>query len=234
MQVRELKLVLLLGAVGYLPLAIGGSTLTLLIWLALVALAVGVLAGGLGLRPWPAGWAVPGSWMIALALVNSEAVRPLPTIVWGAMAWCGLFSLGLALGRWRPKWAWSASAATLAVCALASGLLTLGGLAEGGSGGIWPAATGALFLDLSPVAFVTECAGLDWMRHPAVYRSGGTAHMGPEVRTAWQGSLAGPGALVFGCLALVLSRHGARRQRWERQTDQTPQAQNRRHKSPAE
>ncbi|MBJ02925.1 MAG: hypothetical protein CMK00_08665 [Planctomycetes bacterium] len=211
---RDLVAVLVLAGLGAPPLVMGGTgSLGLLVWLALVAMPVGVMAGGLGLRLWPAGWAVPGLWMILLALVESRAGNPLPTAPWAVMAWFGLFAVGFSLGHLRPEAVWTRAACSLASCALASGLLTLWGWGAGHSAGVWPAQIGASLLDISPVALVTECAGLDWMRHPAVYQNGGTAHMGPELRTAWQGSLAGPGVFLFGCLALGLSGRSKRRPR---------------------
>ena len=222
---RDLILVGLLGLAGVWPLFFDGAgSESLLVWMALIAAPVGWLAAGLGLRLWPVGWAIPCSWAIPVVMADAGTVVPLPSAPWAAMAWCGLFATGFGAATIWPGRAWAGAAGLFALAALASGVLTLGGLGRGGSVGVWGPATGARLLDLSPVVLLGESAGLDWMRHPSVYRTGGTAHMGPEMRSAWQGSLAGPGALVFGCIVLALGRWRSRRHTLRPSQASTPPA----------
>ncbi|MHC4378314.1 MAG: hypothetical protein ACYS26_17060, partial [Planctomycetota bacterium] len=56
----------------------------------------------------------------------------------------------------------------------------------------------ALLLDLSPASWAFEVAGVDWMRHPAVYDPAGTDWFSGS-RAPWSSGLAGPLALVLGC-----------------------------------
>ena len=56
----------------------------------------------------------------------------------------------------------------------------------------------ALLLDISPATWAFEVAGVDWMRHPAVYEPAGTDWFSGS-RRPWSGGVAGPLALVLGC-----------------------------------
>lgn len=168
-----------------------------LAWLALWALPAGVLAAGLGraaLLP-PLGWAA--------------VVCTAPTGPWAAPALAGLFSAGCALGHARPATRVGDSGVALLVLALLAGLPALGGLTEPAP---WSPALTARLLDLSPVVLVVESAGVDWLRHPAVYGPAGGDALGPDLRGPWSGALAGPVLLLVGCalLAATVARRAPR------------------------
>jgi hypothetical protein len=65
----------------------------------------------------------------------------------------------------------------------------------------WPPEVASVLLDASPVAWASESAGIDWMRHPAVYDAAGTADIGPDLRTGKRSWLAAVVLLVVGCLS---------------------------------
>jgi len=161
-----------------------------LAWLALAAPALGVLAGGLALRRWAL--LPPSLW--GLGLVLAARGRPDLSALDGALAAAGLYGLGAGLGAGCAARPWRAAGATLLVTGLLAAL-------PGGGGALerpWPPRVAARLLDLSPVTLVLECAGLDWMRHPATYGPAGTMDIGPELRSAWRGSGAALAILLAG------------------------------------
>jgi hypothetical protein len=183
----------LAGALGAWPFASASDPVAALFWIAVLAPAAGALAAGLGVAIVPAGWLVPVLWCAPLWLASSA--RPLPSLGWSALAWGGLYAAGSALGtlaRRRGGSAWTAAAAALAL----SGALALLPARAALGGRPWPSGIARALLDLSPSALVIESAGVDWMRHAAVYDPVGTDRF---ERRAWRGALAGPTALVLGC-----------------------------------
>jgi len=205
---RQLGLALFFGAVGALgawPGARGSDPLAELAWVAVVALPCGIACGALQLRIWPFAASVPAVWMSALALAGVSSERTLATPLWSALCWSGIFAGGWGVGQ--------ASAA--GVRGVATGLVLVVLLALLPSAGAflgrpWPPAVAARLLDLSPVSVCMESAGVDWMRHPAVYEPAGALDIDPGLRQPWRGKLAGPGLLLLGC---ALAAFGAVRAR---------------------
>lgn len=206
---RDLLLTLAVAAGGCAG-ALGGSTsggppdpTAFLIWIAVYAPAGGFLLGALGVRPWLFAPAAPGLWMVTLSLLDIAAQRDLPTPLWGALAWTGLFALGLGLGRRRVRNGGSTATARARALGGAGALLLTSAtlVALPGKGGAdlepWPAPVARTLLDLSPATLVAESAGVDWMRHRAVYEPVRTDRF---QRLPYRGELAGPLALVVGCL----------------------------------
>jgi hypothetical protein len=218
---RSLAIVLLvaagglLGALGTLDERAGAGRaadpVALLAWLSIYALPAGWLVRGLGPRLVPFGIAAPGAWMAVLALVDERSALDLPTPLWAALVWSGAFAAGHGLaGLLGP-----ASGTAARTWGGAGVLLLLGGLLAGlpGAGGAaarpWPPAAARRLLDLSPASVVIESAGVDWMRHPALYDPVGTDRF---LRRPHRGALAGPVALVLGCLLAAGARlRGGRR-----------------------
>jgi hypothetical protein len=63
---------------------------------------------------------------------------------------------------------------------------------------------------------LAECAGVDWLRHPAVYDAAGVADLDPRWRAPYRPALAAGIALVVGCVLALLAaridrRHAAAR-----------------------
>lgn len=192
-----------LGALGALPGEHGPDPLAELAWLAIVALPCGLGCGALELRAWPFAASVPALWMIALALAGAMSERALPTPVWAALAWTGLFAAGWGIAR--------ASAAGVRQCAVGLCLaLLVSVLPAAGSflGRPWPPKVAARLLDLSPVSVCMESAGVDWLRHPSIYEPAGALDIDPGLRQPFRGKLAGPGLLLLGC---ALAAFGAAR-----------------------
>ncbi|MCA8979298.1 MAG: hypothetical protein H6831_07815 [Planctomycetes bacterium] len=190
-----LSTVLLVAGIAY-PGAERGSVLALA-WAALAAPAAGQLAGAercADVRRF-------APLLVALAVLYAfAAFTAAPVSAWAALVICGLFLLGLATGRatdgrWTGAGLWFAL--TLALSGAATGF---GQLARP-----WPPELTAHLLDVSPVSLVLESAGVDWMRHPALYDPAGTLDIGPELRLAWRGKVAGPALFVVGCCALAVS-----------------------------
>jgi hypothetical protein len=187
----------LLGVLGVLAPGAGGGTVFAFAWTALAAPAAGHLAGAAPGRPLRLAvplivWAVVLGGFVLLAAA--------PASFWVAPAIAGLFLLGTATGRLTEDvWSGAALWLTLAL-ALAGAPLGYGQLA-----GPLPPEWTARLLDLSPLSLVLESAGVDWMRHPAVYDAAGTLDIGPELRQAWRGMVAGPALFVVGCFALAAS-----------------------------
>lgn len=202
----------LLALPGALPGSRGApDPVALLVWLAFLAPAVGVLAGGRRLSFWPLAASIPGAWMLLLVAVDALAPRDLDTPVWAAFAASGLFALGFALGRAiRPERCVPASAAVLGAAAL----LVLAPVAGGYLRAPWPGGASALLLDASPATLLAECAGVDWLRHPAIYDAAGSADIDPRSRSPYSGPLAAGIVLVLGCtLALIAERSARARER---------------------
>ncbi len=201
---RALALALSIAAIA-LPGMLTGSRgvadpCALLVWLALVAPAAGALAGGLRLAPWPHALAVPATWTVLLVWNDALAPRDLGSPAYAALALGGLFAAGYAAGRTAPVRArWTAASALLALAALLV-IAPLGALYLRAP---WPAPVAGILLDLSPATLLAECAGVDWLRHPAIYDAAGAVDLDPRVRGPYRPELAGPLAFVVGC-ALVL------------------------------
>ena len=194
-----------LGALGTLPGARGPDPLAELAWIALIALPCGLACGALELKLWPFAASVPALWMKALALAGALSERALATPLWSALCWSGLFAAGWGLGRWRAS-------GPRAAAALACLSVVLAVLPSAGSfaGRPWPPAVAARLLDLSPVSVCMEAAGVDWLRHPAVYEPAGALDIDPGLRQPFRGKLAGPALLLLGC---ALAAFGAARAR---------------------
>jgi hypothetical protein len=196
------------GAAGALwpPLAgVDPDPVRFLVWLALIAPAAGYLAGALG-AGLLYGSAAPGVWMVVLVWVDGMAERDLPTPFWAALGQAGLFLAGAGLGRWgraAGRAPWAGAGVLLLLAALAVGLPGRGGIGSRP----WPPAAARAMLDLSPATVLVESAGVDWMRHPLVYDPVGTDRF---ERAPYRGALAGPLALVVGC---VLAAAGTFRDR---------------------
>lgn len=205
---RSLGVASLLLAAGLVPCAFSGDPVALLLWLAVAAPALGVLAGGVGLPGWPWSAAVPAGWMLGFALVAATSRRVVPTPAWPALVWTGLYFAGWALGRARPR-ACARDAAATALAALVLCALPVGaGLVDAP----FPPAWTARLLDLAPSTWLVESAGVDWMRHPAVYEPAHAFDVGPELRSSFRGALAGPLAVLVGC-ALAFGAARARERR---------------------
>jgi hypothetical protein len=189
-MLTSLAVVLALGLAG---LGAGfGAPVALLAWLALMA-----PAGGAWMGRWarsPLAWAPPLVWVAALFLTRGVP-SPLPA----ALVVLSLYAAGMGLGAWLS--AERAAGAALLIAAGLSLAPALGGTLESP----WPAVVTARLLDASPVAWVAESAGIDWMRHPAVYETAGTADIGPDLRTGRRGWLAAVCLLVVGCVFALLA-----------------------------
>lgn len=192
-----------LGCLGALPATPAGpDPVATLVWIALAALPIGVGAGAIRLRAWPLAPVIPAVWMVVLTMVDAASPRDLPTPGWGALVWTGLFAFGFALGRRWPARGAAIAAIAFGACALLAALPSGFWALEKP----WPPALAARMLDLSPVTLLAECAGLDWLRHPAVYESAGTADIDPSLRSAYRGVLAGPASFLVGCATVAVVR----------------------------
>jgi len=140
-------------------------------------------------------WAPPLVWAAALFIT-----RGVPDPLSASLAVAALYAMGMGLGaRLSPE---RAAGAALLVAAGLSLAPTFGGGLERP----WPAELSAALLDASPVAWTAESAGIDWMRHPAVYDAAGTADIGPELRTGRRSWLAAVVLLVVGCLSSLAAK----------------------------
>lgn len=126
----------------------------------------------------------------------------------GAVA--ALWGLGLAgasVGAWAVRGGGSGFAAAawlLLVAAIGAGA-AVGWCLLGEPPAFTPEWT-ALLLDLSPHGLVLECGGVDWIRSSSLYEAAGTDRIGPELRSSWSGSVAGPVLVVVGCTGLTAAR----------------------------
>ena len=180
-------------SVGLAALVLGfGAPVGILAWLTLVA-----PAGGAWMSPWSRSWRAwipPLAWGLALMMT-----RGLPMPWMAALSVGSLYAIGMGLGAWLPRERVAGSCFLLvAGLSLAP---TLGGRLERP----WPPAVTAQMLDISPVAWSLEGAGVDWMRHPAVYELAGTANIDPSMRTQHRNWLAAATLLVVGCLLALLA-----------------------------
>lgn len=205
---RWLAVAALFLAAGLAPRVATADPIALLLWLAVAAPALGVLAGGTDLPGWPWSAAIPAGWMLGFALCAATSRRVVPTPVWPALVWTGTFFAGWALGRARGS-ASVRNAAVVAIAALVLCALPVGaGLVDAP---FTPEAT-ARMLDLAPTSWLVESAGVDWMRHPSVYEPAHAFDVGPELRSSFRGALAGPLAVLVGCaLAFAAARARAGR-----------------------
>jgi hypothetical protein len=196
---------------GWVPLILSvreaHEPLTVLAWLARIALPAGALCILFQIRVWPYGLVAPAAWMGALVWADLGSPRDLSSPLWSACLWIGLFLAGAALARLTRAplatavWTWLVS---LGLCALPD----KAGLADVP----WPADWARAFLDLSPEGWLAESAGArDWMWQRGHYAAVGVDRF---QRESWRGELAGPLALVVGWLALGFAprlRRGDRR-----------------------
>lgn len=169
------------------------------IWLSLWSLPAGALAGSLGGLRWS--WAALLLGLAILPIAAGDSGTSGSSWMAPCVALAALFLLGNAL-RGKPGvgvWCAAGSLATLV------GLLVALPSAGGALSQPWPAEWAALALDLSPMVWVLELGGADWMRHPSVYELAGTADMGPDLRVAHVGST-GPWLLLVLAVALALGR----------------------------
>ena len=202
---RELLIALciaLVGGIGAWPVNAGQSAhsvpsadpFALLVWIALIAPACGCACAALGVRPLPFAAVVPGAWMSLVALVGAFSQRTLPAPLWGSFAFAGLFFFGGAIGALWARRALASAGVVLLVTALAIVAPCRGSFADSP----WPPRVASTLLDLSPATLVSECSGLDWMRHPSIYGPVGTDRF---ERAPWNGAWAGSIALALGCAA---------------------------------
>jgi hypothetical protein len=199
-----------IGVLGAWPGRTGEpDPVALLVWLALVAPACGVACSALGLRFWPAAVLVPATWMFLVVFADSLSTRDLPRPIWAGCALTGLFSVGFALGSLPSRSIWRKVGTVLLCEAFLCALPLSGALLHTPP----PAPVNARLLDLSPATLVVECAGVDWMRHPAIYDAASTSDIDPILRSAYDGRLAGGLVFVVGC-ALALSLQRVRDRRW--------------------
>ena len=203
---RALSVALALAALGPSVLLLErADPISLLAWLAVLAPAVGFLAGRAGLALVPFGLVVPGVWGVALALADGRARVTLGTPFHGVLVLVGLFAAGLALGALAAGTpGWAGAGVLLLGGALLAALASRGGL----PGAPLPPGLTRLLLDLSPASLALESAGVDWMRDAAVYDPAATDRF---VRAPYRGSLAGPLALLVGCASAALAHLLVRR-----------------------
>jgi len=196
---------------GLLPCAfeVGRSDPHVLpVWWALVALPLGVHAGARGAGGWPYGLLPPIAWMLGYGFCSLALLEPAPSPAWCGLAACGLWSFGLALGAWVAPRARGVCAAALFACAICCALPIRAGRAEHTWAERSPRAA-ALLLDLSPATLLVESAGLDWMRHRAIYHPAGTDWFSDR-RAPYRGALASPLVFVLGWALALLARRRAR------------------------
>lgn len=154
------------------------ADLSIWIWLALWAAPAGALAGA-----WSKGFWILLPWLSALA--SAVFFRSVSADPWGGtLAISGLYWLGASLHGSSGAAAWSRAAGLLFLVGVLTAMPSLGGaLARP----LEPATT-AFWLDLSPLVWVMESAGFDWMRHPSIYEIAGAADLGPDLRVAYSGT----------------------------------------------
>lgn len=209
---RDLAVVFAIASVavlGALPGARGSEPVALLVWISMWCVPAGVLTGGSGVPLWPIAPVAPALWMALVGLVAAASTRVLPSPAWSALAWTGLFAIGFALGRILPERRWRVGAALL----VAAGVLNASSISGAWLAAPLPPEISARLLDLAPATLLAECAGLDWMRHPAIYEPAGALDIDPALRVAWRGFLAGPIVFLVGCAAALAADRIARRVR---------------------
>jgi len=177
-------------------------------WIAFTAAAIGALAGGRRLPLWPHAAAIPSVWMFVVVSVDALGPRDLPTPLWASIAASGLFAFGYAVGRitrFEQRFAVAGWMLALAV------VLVLMPVSGGILRAAWPGTATEVLLDASPATLLAECAGIDWLRHPAVYDAAGTADLDPSSRSPYSPALAASLVAVLGSLAALLAVRLARR-----------------------
>lgn len=208
-----------IGALGALPGSRGSSDpVALLAWLSMWSLAAGVLAGASRAPLWPMAPVVPALWMGLLGIVAAGSARVVPAPAWSALAWSGLFGVGFALGRLWPERRWRIASACFVACGVSNALAISGAWLAAP----FPPALAARLLDLAPATLLAECAGLDWMRHPAIYEPAGALDIDPALRVAWRGMLAGPIVFLVGCAAAFAADRIAGRKPHQEQRASAP------------
>lgn len=179
---------------AWIPTWFGGEDvrlpINLLAWFAISAATLGALASSLGLRFWPLGFVPPALWMATYTLIDAESLHGAPTPFYAGLVFAGLFAIGFATGV-RSKGLSVVGLVSFVTLLLVSApqVATLFGES------LTPQGI-RVALDLSPVTWVIESAGLDWMRHPSVYDLAGS--LPPDVRSPFQGMLAGPTIFLVG------------------------------------
>lgn len=191
---RQGALALAVGGAGWLA---AGSGPLALAWLALAAAPIGALAAPpRGESVWPA------------LLAAGVLVGPLVFSGDFLAAWVviGLFLLGAAASVEGAK------VPSAAMCLVVGTALAMAPAWAGAAGHApFPSETTARLLDLSPVVLVVESAGVDWLRHPAVYGPAGGDAIGPDLWTPPKGALAGSALVLVGCALLAARTLFARR-----------------------
>lgn len=153
-----------------------------LAWLGLIAPTCGALAASAG----PAALAVPLVWLALAASLGAPV---------SGLAAAGLFGIGVGLGLRWPASRVGVAGGLLLVSALLVALPSCAGIAGHAP---WSPPTTARLLDLSPAVLIVEFAGIDWLRHPAVYGPAGGDAIGPSLRVPWSGPLAVTVLLLLG------------------------------------
>ncbi len=182
-------------AIGLAALVLGfDAPVGFLAWLTLVAPLGGAWMGRWS-RSWRA-WTPPLAWGVALLLT-----RGLPMPLMAVLCISSLYAVGMGMGSWLPRE--RAAGSSLLLVAGLSLAPTFGGQIERPL----PPAVTARLLDCSPVAWTLESAGVDWMRHPAIYEVAGTADIDPSMRTQHRNWLAAATLLVLGCVLALSAKN---------------------------
>jgi len=213
--------------------ALGPTALLVALVLAGRPFGAEVALVGAALAAAPLG-ALAGTWGAVGVLAVGLAWAASPTLGFGGGPWALAALLGLAAGgraaasltallgagrTGRPHGA--AALGLLVLGAGLHGLATRGGLGRAP----WPPQVAARALDLSPATLVAECAGLDWLRRPAIYNPAGADSIGPTERAPYEPALAGGLALVLGCALWGAAASAARRSEddpWPRASSSAP------------
>lgn len=199
-QLQSLAAGLALGTLGALPACLPGcDTFALLCWISMLAPAAGALLGAARIDPLRFGAVPPALWAVALALLSAGETRAsLPTPAFGALAWTGLYFIGVGVGILGRRAALHAAGLLLAA-ALLVGLPGRGGI----TGAPWPARGASVLLDLSPFVFLGECCGVrDMAWHRSMYAPVGTDRF---QRAAWSAPWAATGCLALGLTFALLA-----------------------------
>jgi hypothetical protein len=195
------------GALGAIPSRSGSDPVALLAWISIWAAAGGYLCAAGDVRRLAFAALPPAAWMGLAAIVDGLSPRDLPSPAWAALAWSGIFAAGFGLGRLSTSPSGIPGASVLFLLA---SLLAALPILPGHFGEPLAPPVEARLLDLSPATLVEECAGIDWMRHPAIYDAAGSADIDPSLRLPYRGALAGPIAFVVGCLLAAIGEGIAR------------------------
>lgn len=206
-------------ALGLLPAGAGACDAhAAFAWCAFVAVPAGALSAA---RGGSRGALAAGGVACGVALVAGAAAawgaRAVPSPAGAVAALAALVAVGHAaamVAAWlaaraderndaadRARTVRATAGVLALLAALAAGLPGRAGLAESGFAERRPR-LGALLLDLSPLTWVFESAGLDWQRHPAVYGPAGTDWFSGG-RAPYARGVATPLALVLGCAAVA-------------------------------